>query len=101
MDSVIIDDFDVFGLACGPAKAKPVLIVDSDRVLTATATVKSFEAIAGRHIEFVEGLDCRELIKLAAGDFDNIERAGRSGGFRGNLIVDVLRSLIRKLHDIV
>jgi hypothetical protein len=52
--SMIVDDFDLVGVAAAPTKTNSPLVVDADTVLTGSVAVQQFEAIAGRNPQFVE-----------------------------------------------
>jgi len=46
---VVVDDFDVVGVAIFPVKADTLLIVDADTVLAFAVASEGFEVIAGRN----------------------------------------------------
>ena len=54
--SVVVDDLHVFGVAILPDETDPVLIVDSDAVLSAAIAREGFQPIAGK---------CRQVSKFA------------------------------------
>jgi hypothetical protein len=51
---MIVGDFNLFRSALGPAKAKAILLVDADTVLSIPATRKRFQTISGRGFQIVE-----------------------------------------------
>lgn len=51
---MIVGDFYLFRSALGPAKAKAILLVDADTVLSIAATHKRFQTISGWAFQIVE-----------------------------------------------
>jgi hypothetical protein len=45
---VVVDDFNVFGMAVDEAEADSVLLIDEDGMLTFAVAGKGFESISGR-----------------------------------------------------
>jgi hypothetical protein len=51
---VVIDDFNVFGIAIGPAKTDAPLVIDSNAVLPSTVTAEFLDPITGRDAEILQ-----------------------------------------------
>jgi len=97
---MVIDDFDVGGPAFRPAKANAVLAVDADRVLSGSRSGKGFETIPWWETEVVEAFGMHDVVDLTRGDCMDGAWARLAGCLRINAIVDILRPLVRKLHDL-
>jgi hypothetical protein len=52
---VTIHDFNVFRSVCRPSKTYPILVVDSDAVLSPAVPLKNFKAIAWWRPEILDG----------------------------------------------
>jgi len=52
---VVVDDFDVVGVAADPAEADSKLVVDADAVLTEAVTGEFFKSIGGWDLQIGEG----------------------------------------------
>lgn len=59
---MIVDNFDVVGVAIGEAEAETPLFVDSDAVPASAVALQRFESITGRHSQKVE---CRGSVQLS------------------------------------
>ena len=57
---MIVDDLNLFSAAFAPYEANPLLIVDSDRVLSLAVALKCFESIARRLTQIVQCADAIE-----------------------------------------
>jgi len=65
---VVVHDFDFFSARGRPAEADAVLIIDTDTVLTRSASLERLEAIARRHAEVGQASRDLQLPQLASGD---------------------------------
>ena len=65
---MIVNYFDCLRLFIRPAKADPVLLIDSNTVLAFTISRKRLQAISRRNTEIIQGLGAVQLIKLPAGN---------------------------------
>jgi hypothetical protein len=91
---MVIDDFDIPGLAVAPYEAEPPLIVDADAVLAVPHAAQRFEAIAGRDSKIIQllrrierlGLSPRTLLDLVGQAPDRM--AGKQS--RGALVSKAL-----------
>jgi hypothetical protein len=52
--SVVVDDFNVLGSACGPAEADPSLVIDPNRVLSLAVLLERFEPVCRRHLQGIQ-----------------------------------------------
>jgi len=77
--SVVIDDFNIFGIAVFPAEAHPELVVDPDAPLAATVALEGFQPVAGRGTEGVDGYGRIQHGELALGRADDIGREALRG----------------------
>ena len=62
---VVIDDFDVVGIAVFPAEADAPLLIDPDAELSVAASFECFQAVGGRNFQTLQndGLaDHRKLV---------------------------------------
>ena len=96
---VIIDDFDFCGPTFRPAKANAVLAVDPDRVLSRSGSGKCFETIARWKAKVVKAFGVHDIVDLSRRDCVDGTWARLAGCLGINAIVDILRSLVLKLHD--
>lgn len=62
---VIINDFNVVGIAIMPAKTDAPLIIDADAVLSLSVTREYFQTIARRDSQFTNLRNLIQMIKLA------------------------------------
>lgn len=74
---MIVDDFDIKGVAVFPAEADAPLVIDPDTPLAGAVAGELFEPVAGWHAEEVEGGGAVELLQLALGDPLDILRESR------------------------
>jgi hypothetical protein len=58
---VIVRDFDVVDISLLPTETDPVLIVDSNAVLTAASSLQGLQTVPGRHSEFTEVANAIQL----------------------------------------
>ena len=65
---MVIGDFDIVRMATLPTKANPVLGVDANAVLSASAAVKPLQPIPRWHGQLLEVTHSIQLIKLPPGD---------------------------------
>jgi hypothetical protein len=69
---VVIDDFDIFGVSIVPAKADSELTIDADAPLTATVALESFQPVAGRAAQGLNGHGGIQQSELTLGRADQI-----------------------------
>jgi len=62
---VVVDDFDIGRTLLGPGEADPPLIVDADRVLSATVAGKGFEPVRGGCPQVIEGASVMQHVELS------------------------------------
>src|SRR5688572_2584689 len=63
--SVVVDDFDFFGISIHPDKANPESIVDAHAPLAGSIPSQGFEPVARRNAHVVDALRQVELYQLA------------------------------------
>jgi hypothetical protein len=51
---MIVSDLDVVSVVLSPDKTNPVLVINSDAVLSATASPQFLQAVAGREPQIIE-----------------------------------------------
>jgi len=56
--SVVVDTLDVLGTVGGPSEAKPILVVDADRMLPGSIADKPFEAVRRRSPQSLQTHRC-------------------------------------------
>lgn len=71
---MVVGHFDVKGVSLRPYKAHAPLIVDADAVLILAVPFQSFETIAGRNAEIMQGLGGIENQQLAQSGTLNVLR---------------------------
>ena len=64
---VVIRDFDFLGMSILPTKADPILLVDSDAVLSFPSPLEPFQPVTGGYGELCNACNPIELIQLPAG----------------------------------
>ena len=75
---MVVNQFNIFRAAVRPSKTEPVLIVDTDAVLSGSITAQGFESVTGWNPEVVEPAGDLELPELAAGyPLDGLEARDR------------------------
>src|SRR5262245_13197967 len=52
--SVVVDDFDLVRMSSSPDEANPPLVIDADRMLSASVFAQRFEPVARRHTKVIE-----------------------------------------------
>ena len=52
---MVVDDFNLMGVASGKSETDPILIIDPDGVLAAPITTQFFQSVAGWEFEIIEG----------------------------------------------
>jgi hypothetical protein len=67
INSVVINDLNVFRAAVRPEKAEPVLVVDADAVLADPIASQRFQTVARRNSQIFQPLGDLELPQFAAG----------------------------------
>jgi hypothetical protein len=72
---VIVDDFNVFGIATPPIKTNSVLIVDPNAMLPLPISAKTLKPVPGRRREFLKIADPVQLIQFPARHGPQIARA--------------------------
>jgi hypothetical protein len=71
---MVVRDFDIFGTSFGPPEADSPLIVDADRVLTASVTLQRLKTIAGRNAQLGQTRYSVDLAELPQGGVLDIGR---------------------------
>lgn len=70
---MVVDDFNIAGIAVIPDKAQTKLIVESDAVLSHTISAQGFEPIARWRAQKIECCGAVELLQLALRDGVDID----------------------------
>jgi hypothetical protein len=71
---VIVDNFDVIGVAVSPRKTDSPLIVDSDAVLAATVPAQFLQPVARRDPEILEPNGSVHVAQLTQHDAPQVRR---------------------------
>lgn len=90
---MIVDDFDLVGMWFSPFKANAPLCVDSNAVLTISAAVQCFKAIAGRVSQIAQetgGVDGPQFTKCGA--FNRVEPLA-SFAMKDSFRFDIVKTL--------
>lgn len=72
---MIVHDLDVRRSLVGPAKAKAVLVIDTNTELSFAITLQRFQSIARRRAQKFKGLCCIELSQFPSRDFNNCRKS--------------------------
>lgn len=91
---MVIHDLDLIRLVVGPDKADPVLIVNSNAVLTGARSGESLHAVAWRNPEILEASSGIELVKLASRYCPKILWATATSMPRVLAIEDIVRAVV-------
>ena len=71
---MIIDDFDIVGMAVPPDETNPPLSIDADTVLTSAISLQSFQLIPRRDHQIFQSFGCMQIAQATPGDHLNILR---------------------------
>jgi hypothetical protein len=73
---VVVNDFNVTGIAADPAKANPPLIVYANAVLPCAITMQLLQTIAGRQTQFVQPQRRINVAELSEHHASELRRKG-------------------------
>jgi len=76
----VVCDLDTVGITISPAKAKTILIIEADTVLTGPLAFEAFGAVAGGHGQLVQVANSIQLVKLPPRNGPQSPRASSSAG---------------------
>ena len=82
---MIVNDFDFIRSRIGPSETDPILLVDSNTVLSRTIAPQFFQTIPWRDREVAEFGRRIQLIKLSKRYFPQRLRAGAAGSILGQM----------------
>jgi hypothetical protein len=94
--SVIIGDFDFVGISILPPETYAIPFVDSDAVLPAPFSTKTFQPVAGRNGQVPKISHAIHLIELPAGRGPEVVAANPPGRWSIHSIEYVLRASVPK-----
>ena len=93
---MIVRDFNFVGIASLPSETNPILIVDSNTVLSDPISAQPFEVIPSWNSELAKVSNSIDLIELPPANLPQDTGAGSSGNRRIDPIKDVLGTLPTK-----
>jgi hypothetical protein len=88
---VVVDDFNVIGVAVSPKKADPPLIVNPNTILSFAISGKALEAVAGWDSKIIEAAGIVDLHQFSVRHFHDVvrnafDKAALPGGLSGSVL---------------
>jgi hypothetical protein len=91
---MIVRDFDFVRMACLPAKADSILVINPDAELFLSSTSEPLEAISGKDGKIVNITNPVNLHQPNSGHWPELHRTCGASGLRSRAIENVLRAWI-------